>query len=63
MRDRVNLNTATAEEMMPVLGHIVAGGIEEYRRLFGCFRDVSELQRVRGVGAKTYEKVKDLVCA
>ncbi len=58
----VNLNTASVEEMAEQLGYRVATGIHEYRIVFGGFQDVDELQRVRGVGAKTYERLKDKVC-
>jgi competence ComEA-like helix-hairpin-helix protein len=62
MSELVNLNTAPFEEMVEKLGHRVAAGIEEYRRLFGGFKDVEEFQRARGVGVKTYERLKHKVC-
>ena len=58
----VNLNTASLEERTEKLGHRAAAGVYEYRRIFGGFRDVEELQRARGVGVKTYEKLKHKVC-
>ncbi len=58
----INLNTASLEEMAEQLGHRAAAGIYEYRKLFGGFQDVGELQRARGVGAKTYERLKGKVC-
>ena len=58
----VNLNTASMEELTQQLGHRVAAGVLEYRTLFGGFRDVEEFQRARGVGVKTYERLKDKVC-
>jgi competence ComEA-like helix-hairpin-helix protein len=58
----INLNTASLEEMSEQLGNRAAAGIYEYRIVFGGFQDVDELQRARGVGVKTYERLKDKVC-
>ena len=58
----INLNTASLEEMSEQLGNRAAAGIYEYRIVFGRFQDVDELQRARGVGIKTYERLKDKVC-
>lgn len=58
---RVNINTASAAELqsLPGIGEKLAGAIVEYREANGRFHSRSELMQVRGIGEKTYEKLKD----
>lgn len=60
---KINLNTATAEELktLPGIGPTMAGRIIEYRNTYGGFYDVEEIKEVRGIGEKTYQKLKDLI--
>ena len=59
----VNLNTGTALEFQRIagFGRKAAECIVLYRNS-KKFTDVSDLLKVRAVGKKTYEKVKDKVC-
>jgi competence protein ComEA len=56
----VNLNTATAEQLqkLPGVGPATAKRILEYRQKNGNFKKVEELMNVRGIGEKTFLKMK-----
>ncbi|MBI2299672.1 MAG: ComEA family DNA-binding protein [Armatimonadetes bacterium] len=56
---RVNLNTASLEELMtlPGVGEVTARRILAYRAAHGPFRDPRGLLQVRGIGDKTYAKL------
>jgi competence protein ComEA len=56
----VNINTATAAdfETLPGIGARTAARIIEYRQKNGPFKKVEELMNVRGVGEKSFLKLK-----
>ncbi len=58
---KVNLNTATKEELEAVngIGPSLAGAILQYRSDNGRFNQMEDLKEVPGIGDKTYEKLKD----
>ena len=58
---RVNINTAGAAELdeLDGIGPALAERIIEYRELNGGFSSVEELINVSGIGAVTYEKIRD----
>ncbi|MBN1880471.1 ComEA family DNA-binding protein [bacterium] len=62
---RININTATAEELisLPRIGAKTAERILADRAANGPFKDVNDLTRVKGIGPKTLEKMKDRICA
>lgn len=59
----ININTATAEELekLPGIGPAKAQAIIDYRNKFGGFKTIEEIKNVKGIGEKTYEKLKDLI--
>lgn len=59
--DRINLNTATLEELdtLPGVGPSTAQNIITYREAHGGFAAAEEIMNVKRIGEKTYEKLKD----
>ncbi|MDD9973567.1 MAG: ComEA family DNA-binding protein, partial [Candidatus Poribacteria bacterium] len=56
----LNINTASAEELqtLPNIGAGMAQRIIDYRTQHGNFTSVDALQKVKGIGAKTLEKLR-----
>jgi competence protein ComEA len=56
----VNLNTATAEQLdrLPGVGPKTASLIIEYRQKIGGFKKVEDLMNVRGIGEKSFLKLR-----
>ncbi|MDQ7010675.1 MAG: helix-hairpin-helix domain-containing protein [Mariprofundaceae bacterium] len=59
--DKVNINTATVEQLQQVrgIGPKTAAAIVEYRKEHGAFSDVDDLLKVKGIGEKKLEKIRD----
>ncbi|OZG52694.1 DNA-binding protein [Pseudoscardovia radai] len=57
---KVNLNTATREELQTIkgVGPATAQKILDYRAAHGRFTSVDELLKIDGIGAKTLEKIR-----
>ncbi len=62
--DPVNLNTADAQELdlLPGIGETLAQRILAYREQNGPFTSLEQLLKVEGIGEKTLEKLRPLVC-
>jgi competence protein ComEA len=60
---KVNLNSATAEELdtLPGIGPAYAQKIIDYRNTNGGFGAIEEIMEVKGIGQKTFDKLKDLI--
>jgi competence protein ComEA len=59
--EKVNLNSATAEQLqgLPGIGPATAKNILDYRAKVGKFNKVEEIINVKGVGEKKFMKIKD----
>ena len=59
----LNLNAATEAqfEALPGIGAAVAARIVEYRKKNGAFKKVEELMNVKGIGEKSFLKLKALI--
>lgn len=60
---KININTASVEELqkLPGIGPTKAQAIVDYRQNNGDFKSIEEIKNVKGIGEKTYEKLKDLI--
>lgn len=59
----INLNTATAAQLeaLPGIGARTAERIVEFRQKNGGFKKVEDLMQVRGVGEKSFLKLKPML--
>jgi competence protein ComEA len=59
----INLNTATSAELekLPGVGPAMALRIVEYRQKNNGFKKLEDLMQVKGIGEKTFLKLKPLV--
>ena len=60
--NKVNINTATKEELMSLqgIGDVLSDRIIEYRKS-AKFNSIDDIQRVKGIGEKTFENLKDSI--
>ncbi len=58
--NRININFATPEELtlLPNVGKVKAEMIIQYREKNGFFCSISQIKEVKGIGQKTFEKLK-----
>ncbi len=56
----VNINTAGVNELvtLPRIGKKIAERIIKFRKMNGKFKRIEDLMKVRGIGEKTFEKIK-----
>jgi competence protein ComEA len=59
----VNINTATATELekLPGVGPATAARMIEYRQKNGGFKKVEDVMNIRGIGEKSFLKLKPLI--
>jgi len=60
---KVNINTASAKELqgLPGIGQVTAERIVALRTEKGKFRSPDDLLKVKGIGKKSLEKIRDLI--
>ena len=60
---KIDLNRASAAELekLPGIGPSKAKAIVEHRTNAGPFRSPEDIMKVKGIGPKTYESIKDLI--
>ena len=61
--DLIDINTADEKELQKIkgIGPALAGRIIEYRESHGAFKSIDEIKKVRGIGDKTFEKMRDQI--
>jgi competence protein ComEA len=59
----INLNTATLDQLttLPGIGPKTAERILEYRTKSGGFKKIEDLMNIKGIGEKSFLKIKPLV--
>ncbi|NIP98512.1 MAG: helix-hairpin-helix domain-containing protein, partial [Akkermansiaceae bacterium] len=62
-QDRLDLNRATVQELisLPGIGEATAKRIVEFREQHGPFQRVEDLMKVKGIGEKSFQKLRPLV--
>ena len=62
-KPQININTATAGQLqlLPRVGPALAARIIEFRTANGPYKAAEELMRVKGIGEKSFLKLKPLV--
>lgn len=60
---KVNINTASVAELqnLPRIGPKVAQRIVDYRTQNGPFKKIEDIMKVRGIGEKVFDQIKDLI--
>lgn len=60
---KININTATAQELttLPRIGPKKAAAIIEFRNKNGKFQRIEDIMKVKGIGEKTFLRLKDLI--
>jgi competence protein ComEA len=61
--EKININTATLEELqkLPRVGPKIAQRIIDYRKQNGNFKKAEDLMKVRGIGEKVFNQMKDML--
>ena len=59
----ININTADKDTLclIPGIGSVLSERIIEYRQKNGYFKDISDINRVNGIGKKKYEEIKEYI--
>ncbi len=60
---KININTATAEELdtLPGIGQTRAEAILQYRMNESTFLKIEDIKNVSGIGDKLFEQIKDYI--
>jgi competence protein ComEA len=60
---KININTASAEELdkLPGIGPSIAQAIIDYRTKNGLFKQIEDINDVKGIGDALFEKIKDQI--
>ncbi len=62
--EKININTATAEELdkLDGVGEKIAQRIIQYREEYGAFEVIEDIMKVSGIGEKKFAAMKDDIC-
>lgn len=62
-KGKIDINAATLADFdsIPGIGPVIAQRIIDYRTTNGTFKSVEDIKEVKGIGEKTFEKIKDYI--
>lgn len=62
---KININSASAKELseLPGIGEVTAEKIIEFRELNGSFKTAEEIMKVKGIGEKKFNELKEYITA
>ena len=62
--EKLNINTATAEELMklPGIGAALSQAIVEYREEEGSFSSIEDIMKVSGIGEGRFAAIEEYIC-
>jgi len=60
---KLDINTASVKQLqtLPGIGPTIAQDIVKYRQTHGAFEKIEDIMRVKGIGKKKFERIKDLI--
>src|SRR3989344_594520 len=60
---KININTADYDELQAIIGGgpVIAQRIIDYRETNGPFRVIEDIKEVKGIGNKTFDKMRDQI--
>ena len=60
---KIDINNAVQEELeqIPHIGEVIAARIIEYREKNGNFEKIEDIINVKGIGKKTFYKIKEFI--
>jgi len=60
---KININTADYDELQAIIGvgPVIAQRIIDYRETNGPFRVIEDIKEVKGIGNKTFDKMRDQI--
>ena len=61
--EKININTASIKELTKLngIGDTIASSIIEYRNANNGFKTIDEIKKVKIIGEKTFNKIKDFI--
>ncbi len=61
--EKIDINSASVTELqtLPQIGAVVAQRIVDYREKNGKFSKIEDIMKVKGIGEKTFLKIKPLI--
>jgi competence protein ComEA len=61
--EKININTASVEELdkLPGIGPSIAGAIIDYRTANGPFKQIEDINEVKGIGDALFAKIKEQI--
>lgn len=61
--EKININTASIKELTKLngIGDTIASSIIEYRNANNGFKTIDEIKKVKRIGEKTFNKIKDFI--